>query len=40
MKQIHEKYLKAGADIIANMFRATSNVLTEYGLQKRTEKTD
>ncbi|NUK29698.1 methionine synthase [Parageobacillus sp. VR-IP] len=39
IKQIHEEYLKAGADIIeTNTFGATSIVLTEYGLQKRTEE--
>lgn len=39
IKQIHEEYLKAGADIIeANTFGATSIVLAEYGLQKRTEE--
>ncbi|WP_017435729.1 methionine synthase [Saccharococcus caldoxylosilyticus] len=39
IKQIHEEYLKAGADIIeTNTFGATSIVLAEYGLQKRTEE--
>jgi 5-methyltetrahydrofolate--homocysteine methyltransferase len=39
IKPIHEEYLKAGADIIeTNTFGATSIVLEEYGLQKRTEE--
>lgn len=39
IKQVHEEYLKAGADIIeTNTFGATSVVLAEYGLQKRTEE--
>lgn len=39
IRDIHEQYLEAGADIIeTNTFGATSVVLAEYGLQDRAEE--